>query len=218
MQEQLSSPKQHRNADLRRSRSSRSKDANTAASTSLAYHQHPPSARPYIKAMPPSRLPPNESLSNPHGLASSSSLRHQTSQSRLGRTPTASSTRTRQQHDLFAPTLSRRPGGRSTPRIEDEVLADSESDHDPITQRQRPPQMRRLRNGSPEGKHLRAKGSRQHAVEEQDIVNRRPDGSYLLEGSGGASTMSTASTLFAQGQVADGAGMFREADGTVTMG
>ena len=39
--------------------------------------------------------------------------------------------------------------------------------------------MQRVRHGSPEGKHSRLK-----AKEEQDFVNRQPDGSYLLGISG----------------------------------
>ena len=58
--------------------------------------------------------------------------------------------------------------------MEDDVLADSDSEQD-LAARQR--QLRRIRHGSPEGKHNRLKGKQD---EEQDFVNRRPDGSYLL--------------------------------------
>ena len=61
-----------------------------------------------------------------------------------------------------------------TPRVEDEVLADSDSEQD-LAARQR--QLRRIRHGSPEGKHSRLKAKQD---EEQDFVNRQPDGSYLL--------------------------------------
>ena len=65
--------------------------------------------------------------------------------------------------------------------MEDEVLADSETEQDIGTgpPRQRP--LRRVRRGSPEAKHSRQK---QKPVEELDIVNRQPDGNYLLGATG----------------------------------
>jgi len=106
--------------------------------------------------------------------------------------PTAStaSAQTRQQRDLFAPSLSRRPTSRSTPRIEDEVLADPDSEEELIGQRQK--QLRRIRQGSPEHKHSRLKPQQE---EEPDIVNRQSDGSYLLDVS--ASNEAITSHLFA---------------------
>ena len=95
-----------------------------------------------------------------------------------GMRPTAStaSARPRQQRDLFAPALSRRPTSRSTPRVEDEVLADPDSEEEMAGQRQK--HIRRIRQGSPEGKYSRLKPQQE---EEPDIVNRQPDGSYLLD-------------------------------------
>lgn len=149
--------------------------------------------------MPPSRIPPHEALTS-HAQTSHPSLRPSTS---------ATSVRTRQQHDLFAPNPSRRHGGRTTPRIEDEVLADSESEHD-LAPNGRQRHTTGNRHASPEGRHLRARGGRQQA-QEQDIVNRKPDGSYLLDGTTGGSAVSGASTLFAQGQAADSPGRCRYA-------
>ena len=120
--------------------------------------------------------------------------------------PTAStaSARTRKQRDLFAPSLSRRPTSRSTPRVEDGVLADPDSEEELIGQRQR--HMRRIRQGSPEGKHSRLKPPQE---EEPDIVNRQSDGSYLLDVS--ASNEAITSHLFAPELQAarDAAGMRR---------
>ena len=131
--------------------------------------------------MPPSRqndpftdAPLRPTTSNATSLAPNPSLRTQTSQHSLRSNASTASTRTRQPRDLFAPSLSRRPTGRTTPRVEDEVLADSDSEQD-LAARQR--QMRRTRHGSPEGKHSRLKAKQD---EEQDFVNRRPDGSYIL--------------------------------------
>lgn len=84
--------------------------------------------------------------------------------------------RPRQQRDLFAPTLSRRPTSRATPRVEDEVLADSDSEND-LALQQRERQLRKIRHDSPEGRHSRQKVKQD---EELDFVNRQADGSYLL--------------------------------------
>ncbi|KAK4501301.1 hypothetical protein PRZ48_007108 [Zasmidium cellare] len=96
-------------------------------------------------------------------------LRTQPSTTSLRSTASAASTshsRTRQpQRDqLFAPSLSRRPTSRT--RVEDEVLADSSSEHE-----------RRSRRPRPQHK------SRQQVVEEQEIVKRDAQGNYLLGGS-----------------------------------
>ena len=132
--------------------------------------------------MPPPRqahdpftdAPLRPTTSNATSLSTQAPLRSQTSQHSLRSNASAASARTRQQRDLFAPSLSRRPTGRTTPRVEDEVLVDSESEQD-LAARQR--QLRRIRHGSPEGKHSRLKAKQD---EEQDFVNRQPDGSYLL--------------------------------------
>lgn len=117
----------------------------------------------------------------------------------------AASTRTRQQ--LFAPSLSRRPTtSRTTPRVEDDVLPDSDSEQENVTTpRQRQP-VRRLRHASPGDRHGRFKPKQQPQAqaEELEIVNRQPDGSYLL----GGSTMGVlaAPTVFGQ-DVAEASGM-----------
>ena len=118
--------------------------------------------------------PLRPTTSNATSLGTQSPLRDQTSQHSLRSNASAASARPRQQRDLFAPSLSRRPTSRATPRVEDEVLADSDSENDLAT-RQR--QLRRIRHGSPEGKHSRLKTKQD---EEQDFVNRQADGSYLL--------------------------------------
>ena len=109
--------------------------------------------------------------------ATNPSLRTQNSQQSLRSNASSASTRTRppQQRDLFAPALSRKPTSRSTPRVEDEVLADSDSDREWAGQRHA--QLRRARHGSPEGKNSRLKAKQD---EEAEFVNRRPDGTYLL--------------------------------------
>lgn len=101
------------------------------------------------------------------------------SQHSLRSNATAAPSRVRTQRDLFAPSLSRRPTTSATPHIQAEVLADSgSSDEDTVDLRQR--QLRRIRHGSPAGKISK---SIEGAVEEQDIVNRQPDGNYLLNSS-----------------------------------
>lgn len=113
--------------------------------------------------------------------------------------PTAStaSTRTRHQQprdNLFAPNLSRRPTARSTPKVEDEVLADPESEAEAAAAAaalQRPRQTRRARQVSPESRLASAKARvkteelPQEEAEVGDIVNRREDGGYLLGVSAG---------------------------------
>lgn len=107
--------------------------------------------------------------------SNATSLRAQNSQHSLRSNNSTASAPSRPQRDLFAPSRSRRPTSRATPRVEDEVLADSDSEPDLAAQRQR--QMRRIRHGSPEGKHSRLKVKQE---DEHDFVNRRADGSYLL--------------------------------------
>ncbi|KAI6801815.1 hypothetical protein KC367_g8621 [Hortaea werneckii] len=113
--------------------------------------------------------------------------------------PTAStaSTRTRHQQprdNLFAPNLSRRPTARSTPKVEDEVLADPESEAEAAAAAQRHRQTRRARQGSPEsriaGGKARVKTEELPQKEDEagvvgEIVNRREDGGYLLGVSAG---------------------------------
>lgn len=102
-------------------------------------------------------------------------LRGQASQQSLRSNTSTASSRTRQQRDLFAPSLGRRPTARSTPHIEDEVLADPDSEEEVAIHRQG--RVRGMRQGSPEGKHSRLKPKQE---EEQCIVNKQADGSYLL--------------------------------------
>jgi hypothetical protein len=102
-------------------------------------------------------------------------LRSQPSQHSLRSNASTASSRSRAPRDLFAPHLSRRPTSRATPRVEDEVLADPVSDEELTVPP--PRQSRRIRQGSPE-KHSRA---RVRDGEELDIVNRQPNGSYILE-------------------------------------
>ena len=102
-------------------------------------------------------------------------LRGQTSQQSLRPHASTTTSRTRQR-DLFAPSLSRRPTSRTTPRVEDGVLADPDSEGETVDLRQRHV-MRRVRQGSPEVKQSRAKPKQE---EELDIVNRQANGGYLL--------------------------------------
>lgn len=130
--------------------------------------------------MPPSRqpdpftdAPPRATTSNAPSLTANPSLRTQTSEHSLRSNASNASTRTRPQRDLFAPSLSRRG---TTPRYEDEVLADSDSEQDLTAQRHK--QTRRIRHGSPDAKYGRAKGKQDE--QQESFVNRQPDGSYLL--------------------------------------
>nr|POE65067.1 hypothetical protein CFP56_34735 [Quercus suber] len=111
------------------------------------------------------------------------SLRGQPSQQSLrSNTSTASTRNTRQRQvrsgggagndNLFAPSLSRRPTGRATPRIDDDVLADSPDSDDELHG-----DHRRGRNGSP------VKG-KQTPTAAGDIVNRRENGNYFLDSGG----------------------------------
>ena len=146
----------------------------------------------------PSTRPPSH---DPFISSSSASLQNQTSQQSLRSNASAASPRTRQQRDYLAPTNPRYPTSRT---IDDDVLADAESEQELVTRRPRP-QFRKIRNGSPaEGKHSRLK-SRQQS-EEQDIVNRRPDGSYFLEGTAAPGAPLT-SSVYASGQQSDHDGM-----------
>lgn len=118
--------------------------------------------------MPPARHNPHDPFTTT-STASNTGLRTQASQQSLRSTASAASTsvsRTRQQQrdQLFAPALSRRPTSRT--RVEDEVLADSSSEQELRSRRQRP-------------QHK----SRQQQAEEQDIVKRDAQGNYLLGGS-----------------------------------
>ncbi|SMR59816.1 unnamed protein product [Zymoseptoria tritici ST99CH_3D1] len=137
--------------------------------------------------MPQPRPPPHDpftTTSTTAGLSSGPSLRPQPANPSLRSTATAASTRTRQGRDLFAPTLSRRPTTRGTPRLDDDVLPDSESEQElGVASRQRQ-QLRRIRQGSPESRPTRSKPKPQQPVEDLDIVNRQQDGSYILGGPG----------------------------------
>ncbi|KAK3116615.1 hypothetical protein LTR53_002849 [Teratosphaeriaceae sp. CCFEE 6253] len=108
--------------------------------------------------------------------ASSQVLRAQPSQQSLRSDTSAASSRARQPRDLFAPALSRRPTSRATPVVTDEILADPDSDEEQAAHRQR--QMRKTRQVSPEGKQGRR---RVRQSDELDIVNRKPNGEYLLD-------------------------------------
>ncbi|PPJ52967.1 hypothetical protein CBER1_11477 [Cercospora berteroae] len=139
-------------------------------------------------------------------ITATSSLRSHHSQTNLrSNAPSTASTRTlRQPANLFAPSLLRRPTSRTTPRVEEDVvLPDSDSEVEvSLLAQTRQPQTRRTRHGSPDtGRHGRLR-PRQQQAEEQDIVNRQPDGSYLL----GASTLGIAApkAMFAASPQQDG--------------
>ncbi|KXT10157.1 hypothetical protein AC579_9746 [Pseudocercospora musae] len=121
-------------------------------------------------------MPPPRPSHDPFAttIPTASSLRRQPSQASLRSHASAASTR---QNGLLTSARTRRPNNRSTPRIEDGVLADSESDRDTIMAPRQKLQQRGFRHGSPERRHARSKPARQ--PEDQDIVNRQPDGSYL---------------------------------------
>lgn len=136
--------------------------------------------------------------------AAASSLRSHHSQTNLrANAASTASTRTRQPANLFAPSLLRRPTSRTTPRVEEDVVlpdSDSEVEVSLLAQTRQPQlqQTRRTRHESPDtGRHGRLR-PRQQQAEEQDIVNRQPDGSYLL----GASTLGIAApkAMFAPSQ------------------
>jgi hypothetical protein len=143
--------------------------------------------------------PLRPTTSNATTLSTQPSLRSQTSQHSLRSSASTASSRQRQQRDLFAPTLSRRPNSRATPRIENDgvadVYADADSEGDLAADlRQR--QMRKVRHGSPEGKmgrlNLKSKGEEDGGM---DFVNRRPDGSFLLGVSGFGETAAVPQVL-----------------------
>ncbi|TKA69916.1 hypothetical protein B0A55_07638 [Friedmanniomyces simplex] len=107
-------------------------------------------------------------------------LHGQTSQQSLRSDASSASSRTRQQRDLFAPALSRRPTSRTHPRAAGgEVLAD------PADSEEEQRQARKPRPGSPpsELRHGRRPRARQEE-EDWEMVNRRPNGEYLLDVSG----------------------------------
>lgn len=132
----------------------------------------PPNMPPRPSHDPFTDAPLRPTTSNANSLAGSTALRHQTSQHSLRSNASTTSSRTRQPRDLFAPGLTRRA---HTPRFEDEVLADSDSGQELGGRKQA--QARRTRHGSPQGKAGRGKSRHD---EEQEFVNRQPDGSYLL--------------------------------------
>lgn len=165
----------------------RSRDYCSANRSGQASHYQQLNLSKYCRAlqqlqnMPPSTHQPHDpfldaplrpTTSNATSLSTNSALRTQTSQHSLRSNASTASARTRQQRDLFAPSLTRRG---TTPRYEDEVLADSDSEQDVTAQRQK--QTRRFRHGGADPKYGRNKAKQD---EEQDFVNRTPDGSYLL--------------------------------------
>lgn len=109
--------------------------------------------------MPSGRVPHDPFITTSNATSSQTGLRSNAS---------AASARSRQQGGLFASTLSRRPTSRTTPRVEDEVLADSDEENDTM--------------GHGIGSRQRHTRSRPRQQEEREIVNRQPDGSYLLGG------------------------------------
>lgn len=110
-------------------------------------------------------------------------LRGQASQHSLRSNASTASSRSRQQGNLFAPSLSRRPTSRATPSFDDDVLADEEDEEElaAAQQQQRRGGLRhaRLKHGSPESKHARLQKAKQEA--EVEFVVRRSDGGYLNE-------------------------------------
>lgn len=128
------------------------------------------------------------------GQASQQSLRSNTSTT-SGRHATRRLRPPRSAENLFASTLSRRPTGRATPRIEDEVLADPSAPEDGL-----PHERRRVRHGSPVK-------SKQDDPLGGEIVNRRENGSYFLESSGDRPSVLPAVTAGTQ-QAIDMAGSF----------
>jgi hypothetical protein len=156
--------------------------------------------------MPPTRHPSNPFDSVPplqpthsNVVPNNATLRNQSSQHSLRSNASAASSRPRQQRDLFAPSRSRRPTGRATPHVEDEVLADPDTEEELTAAQHRQRQLRRVRHGSPESKHGRSKVKQ---TEAQDFVNRQPDGSYLLgvAGFGETSTIPQMSAPITEGE------------------
>lgn len=132
-----------------------------------------PSVRPQHDPFTDAPLRPSASLGS-----SSHNLRGQASQHSLRSTASTANSRSRQQTNLFAPSLSRRPTSRATPSFDDDVLAD-ETEEDELTSSQVARQQRqrhgKIRHGSPESKHARLQKSKPEDVE---FVKRRTDGGY----------------------------------------
>ncbi|KAK4570012.1 hypothetical protein LTR86_002982 [Recurvomyces mirabilis] len=147
--------------------------------------------------MPPTRQPPHDPFTDAplRPTTGNPSFRSQTSQSSLRSNASNASARPRppqQTRDLFAPALSRRPTSRTTPRVEDDVLADPDSEEEiAVMQRQRQRQardgLRTVRQGSPEkggAQYHGRRGAARREEEDVDIVNRQADGNYMLDVSG----------------------------------
>ena len=146
----------------------------------------PPTSRPAHDPFTDAPLRPTSSNAVA-ATTSNHAPRHPLSHPNARTQASAAASRSRTQRELFAPPLSRRPLSRTTAQVEDEVLADSESELDIATApRQR--HVRRGRRGSPEAKHTRPK---QRQAEELDIVNRQADGNYLI----GATVSSEVTTV-----------------------
>ncbi|QIW98780.1 hypothetical protein AMS68_004298 [Peltaster fructicola] len=88
----------------------------------------------------------------------------------------AASTRTRQTREHFAPSLSRRAPSRALRRVEDDVLADSDSERDNVKAPSNT-RLRRVRRLSPD---TRTK-PKPKQEEEISIVHRQPDGNFIRE-------------------------------------
>ncbi|KAF2208682.1 hypothetical protein CERZMDRAFT_87493 [Cercospora zeae-maydis SCOH1-5] len=156
--------------------------------------------------MPMSRAAVHDPFTTSSTTASSLRSHHPQTNLRSHNASSAATARTRQPAaNLFAPSLLRRPTSRTTPRVEEDVVlpdSDSEADISLLVQTRQPQlqqlqQTRRTRHGSPDtGRHGRLRPRQQ--AEEQDLVNRQPDGSYLL----GACTLGIAApkTMFAPAQ------------------
>ena len=126
--------------------------------------------------------PLRPTTSNATTLSTQPSLRSQTSQHSLRSNASTASSRQRQQRDLFAPALSRRPTSRATPRIESDGVADVYADAD--SEGDLTADLRRL--------NLKSKGDEDGGM---DFVNRRPDGSFLLGVSGFGETVAVPQVL-----------------------
>lgn len=136
-------------------------------------------------------MPPSRSQHDPFTTTSTSApnLRHQASHPSLRSTASAApsrSTTTRQQRDFLAPIARRGPTGRNTPRFEaDVVLADTDSASDTSRppQQQRPLRRTNIRgSGGSRSPARLMKGTHRAAQEQEEIVNRGPNGSYFLDG------------------------------------
>ncbi|CAK3940218.1 Hypothetical predicted protein [Lecanosticta acicola] len=129
--------------------------------------------------MPPSRAQPHD----PFTTSSSSvpPLRRQPSHPSLRSNASAASSRSRQRPAF----LPRYTVGRTTPHIETtDVLEDadfsSERENEQVTLRQRPGPTRLRAKPST---HTTKPAHQHNPAEEEDIVNRGPNGSYFLDGS-----------------------------------